>query len=83
VQCYLVNKDSNSYFAKFCSQTDFYVRVLQVAAGMKSDLRLELYAIAVGVEGETGVGTISHPLEIVTETDVLCVPIQANILFTL
>ena len=52
----------------------------QVAAGMKAELRLELYAIAVGVEGEFGVGTISHALEIVTETDILRVPVQANIL---
>ena len=54
--------------------------VHQVAAGMKAELRLELYAIAVGVEGESGVGTISHALEIVTETNILHVPIQANIL---
>ena len=47
---------------------------------MKAELRLELYAIAVGVEGESGVGTISHALEIVTETNILHVPIQANIL---
>ena len=52
----------------------------QVAAGMKAELRLELYAIAVGVEGESGVGTISHDLQIVTETDILRVPVQANIL---
>ncbi|KAL8578118.1 hypothetical protein ACOMHN_055438 [Nucella lapillus] len=52
-----------------------------VAAGMKVDLRLELYAIAVGVEGESGVGVVSHALEIVTETNVLIIPIHANILF--
>ena len=51
-----------------------------MAAGMKAELRLELYAIAVGVEGESGVGTISHDLQIVTETDILRVPVQANIL---
>ena len=53
----------------------------QIAAGMKADLNVELYAIAVGVEGETGVGSIRHDLEIVTETDVLFLPIVANILF--
>lgn len=47
---------------------------------MKADLNIELYAIAVGVEGETGVGSIRHDLEIVTETDVLFLPISANIL---
>ena len=47
---------------------------------MKADLNVELYAIAVGVEGETGVGSIRHDLEIVTETDVLFLPIVANIL---
>lgn len=52
----------------------------QVAAGMKVDLCLELYAIAVGVEGESGVGAISHDLEIITETDNLYLPIRANIL---
>lgn len=53
---------------------------LQIAAGMKTELNLEIYAIAVGVEGESGVGSISHELEIVTETDVLFLPISANIL---
>lgn len=47
---------------------------------MKVDLELTLYAIAVGVEGESGVGSITHELEIVTETDVLFLPITANIL---
>ncbi|XP_076077508.1 sperm-associated antigen 17-like isoform X7 [Mytilus galloprovincialis] len=51
-----------------------------IAAGMKTELNLEIYAIAVGVEGESGVGSISHELEIVTETDVLFLPISATIL---
>ena len=49
---------------------------------MKVDIRLEIYAIAVGVEGESGVGTVSHDLEITTETDIIRIPIKANILFT-
>jgi len=53
---------------------------LQVAAGMKAEIDVEVYAIAVGVEGETGVGSIRHELEIVTETDVIFLPITANIL---
>ena len=54
--------------------------MLQVAAGLKAELNLELYAIAVGVEGESGVGTINHELVIVTETDILKLPITADIL---
>ncbi|XP_071495561.1 sperm-associated antigen 17-like [Diadema antillarum] len=45
-----------------------------VAAGMKAKLELVLYAIAVGVEGESGRGTIDHHLEITTEMEVLYLP---------
>lgn len=51
-----------------------------IAAGMKAELEIELYAIAVGVEGDSGVGSISHDLEIVTETDILFLPISATVL---
>ncbi|XP_021376816.1 sperm-associated antigen 17-like isoform X5 [Mizuhopecten yessoensis] len=51
-----------------------------IAAGMKTDLECELYAIAVGVEGDSGVGSIRHDLEIVTETDILFLPITATVL---
>ena len=54
--------------------------LLQIAAGMKAELCVELYAIAVGVEGESGIGAIQHNLEIITETDHLFLPITANIL---
>ena len=47
---------------------------------MKAEIDVEIYAIAVGAEGESGVGSIRHELEIVTETDVLFLPITANIL---
>ena len=48
---------------------------------MKADVKLELYAIAIGVEGgKSGVGELSHDLEICTETDVLYLPIRATIL---
>jgi len=56
------------------------VVVVQVAAGMKTDLTVELYAIAAGVQGDRGVGQISHDLQITTETDQLLMPISANIL---
>ena len=55
---------------------------LQIAAGMKADLVIEIYAIAVGVEGESGIGAISHSLEIITEVEYLFLPITANILAT-
>nr|XP_006825433.1 PREDICTED: sperm-associated antigen 17-like isoform X3 [Saccoglossus kowalevskii] len=51
-----------------------------VAAGMKAVLELELYAIAVGVEGGNGQGSIGHHLEIITETDLLYLPVSATIL---
>jgi len=47
---------------------------------MKNELTVELYAIAAGVEGDRGVGQISHDLQITTETDNLLIPISANIL---
>jgi len=53
---------------------------LKVAAGMKTDLTVEMYAIAAGVEGGRGVGEISHDLQLTTETDNLLIPVSANIL---
>jgi len=47
---------------------------------MKTDLTVEMYAIAAGVEGDRGVGKISHDLQITTETDNLVIPVSANIL---
>ena len=47
---------------------------------MERKLDIELYAIAVGVEGDSGVGTIYYELEIVGETETLLLPIQAYIL---
>lgn len=51
-----------------------------IAAGMRMELNVEVYAIAVGVEGEMGVGSVRHDLEIVTQTDVLFLPISATVL---
>ncbi|XP_039272076.2 sperm-associated antigen 17-like [Styela clava] len=51
-----------------------------VAAGMDTLLHIECYAIAVGVEGDSGVGTINHQMEIITETETLCLPISAIVL---
>lgn len=47
---------------------------------MKAELKLELYAIAIGVIGETGSGFMSHDLEICTETDLIYLPIRAKVL---
>lgn len=41
---------------------------------------IEVYAIAVGVEGGSGVGSISHNVEIVTESDHLYLPVKATVL---
>jgi hypothetical protein len=51
-----------------------------VAAGMKTELNIEIFAIAAGVEGNRGVGCVSHSLEITTETDNLMLPITATVL---
>ncbi|XP_030828795.1 sperm-associated antigen 17-like isoform X3 [Strongylocentrotus purpuratus] len=51
-----------------------------VAAGMKAKLELVLYAIAVGVEGESGHGSIDHHIEITTETELMYLPVSADIL---
>lgn len=51
-----------------------------VAAGMDTLLHIECYAIAVGVEGDSGIGTINHQMEIITETETLCLPISAIVL---
>lgn len=49
---------------------------------MSTKLDVEIFAIAVGVSGETGIGSIGHHVEIVGETDIIYLPITANILFT-
>lgn len=47
---------------------------------MKAEIKLELYAIANGVAGETGTGVMTHDLEIVTEASVMYLPITATIM---
>lgn len=54
----------------------------QVAAGMNTKLNIEIFAVAVGVSGESGVGSIGHHIEIVGETDIIYLPVTASILFT-
>lgn len=52
----------------------------KVAAGMNTVLDVEIFAVAVGVVGESGLGHVGHHVEIVTETDILYLPVTANIL---
>nr|KAF6414461.1 sperm associated antigen 17 [Molossus molossus] len=48
-----------------------------VAAGLQVDLKVELFAMAVGADGATGSTHVSHNIEIVTEHDVLFLPVEA------
>lgn len=49
---------------------------------MAARLDVEIFAVAVGVEGAAGVGSVGHHIEILTETDALYLPVVASILFT-
>ena len=49
---------------------------------MNTKLDIEIFAIAVGVSGESGIGSIGHHIEIVSETDIIYLPVTASILFT-
>ena len=46
---------------------------------MSVSLSIEIFAMAVGVEGSCGIGQVSHHIEIVTETDVIYLPVIASI----
>ena len=50
---------------------------------MNTVLDVEIFAVAVGVVGDSGLGHVSHHVEIVTETDILYLPVTANILFNM
>lgn len=47
---------------------------------MQTDLKVELFAMAVGEEGAKGSTHVSHNIEIMTEHDILFLPVEANIL---
>jgi len=51
-----------------------------VAAGLTRTLSVEIFAVAVGAIGEQGSGEVCHDLQIVTESDVIHIPIVAHIL---
>ncbi|XP_043394709.1 sperm-associated antigen 17 isoform X5 [Chelonia mydas] len=51
-----------------------------VAAGLQAELEIEIYAMAIGVEGTEGSGEISHRIEILTERETLFLPVKATVL---
>lgn len=50
-----------------------------MAAGLQTVLEIEIFAMAVGVEGDEGWDKLSHQIEIHTETETLFLPVEANI----
>ena len=54
--------------------------VPQVAPGLQVELKVELYAMVLGGDSAKGSTHISHNVEIMTEHDVLFLPVEANIL---
>uniref|UniRef100_A0A8C8ZXV7 Sperm associated antigen 17 n=1 Tax=Prolemur simus TaxID=1328070 RepID=A0A8C8ZXV7_PROSS len=51
-----------------------------VAPGLHAELKVELFAMVVGEDGAKGVTHISHNIEIMTEHDVLFLPVEATVL---
>lgn len=47
---------------------------------MHAELQVEFFAMAVGEDGAKGSAHISHNIEIMTERDILFLPVEANIL---
>ncbi|XP_044305643.1 sperm-associated antigen 17 [Varanus komodoensis] len=51
-----------------------------VAAGLQTELEVEIYAMAIGVKRDEGMGRIFHKIEIYTETETLFLPVEATVL---
>ncbi|XP_003933579.2 sperm-associated antigen 17 isoform X1 [Saimiri boliviensis] len=51
-----------------------------VAAGLHTELNIELFAMAVGEDGAKGSAYISHNIEIMTEHEILFLPVEATVL---
>ncbi|XP_013371939.1 PREDICTED: sperm-associated antigen 17 isoform X3 [Chinchilla lanigera] len=51
-----------------------------VAAGLQVELKVELFAMAFGEGGVKGLAHISHNIEIMTEHDVMFLPVEATVL---
>ena len=47
---------------------------------MSRSLDVEIFAMAVGVIGECGMGTVQHDVEITSETTIMHLSVKANIL---
>lgn len=47
---------------------------------MSRQCEVEIFAIAVGVVGRNGTGYVNHDLEVISEANILQIPIRANIL---
>ncbi|NXP85594.1 SPG17 protein, partial [Passerina amoena] len=51
-----------------------------VAAGLQAELEIEILAMLIGGKDTGGLEEVSHNIEIVTETEILLLPVKANIL---
>ncbi|XP_068945377.1 sperm-associated antigen 17 [Petaurus breviceps papuanus] len=51
-----------------------------VASGLQVDLQVEIFAMAVGENASKGLGTISYSIEIITEHEILLLPVKAIVL---
>ncbi|XP_027722514.1 sperm-associated antigen 17 isoform X2 [Vombatus ursinus] len=51
-----------------------------VASGLQVDLQVEIFATAVGENASKGLGTISYNIEIITEHEILLLPVEAIVL---
>lgn len=74
------NQIIKHYLAYITIMLMYWNLFFKVAAGMNTVLDVEIFAVAVGVVGESGLGHVGHHVEIVTETDILYLPVTANIL---
>nr|XP_008113485.1 PREDICTED: sperm-associated antigen 17 isoform X2 [Anolis carolinensis] len=51
-----------------------------VAAGLHTELEIEIFAMVIGAEGDQGSGEIFHRIEICTENETLFLPVEATVL---
>ncbi|XP_074005531.1 sperm-associated antigen 17 [Numenius arquata] len=51
-----------------------------VAAGLQVELEIEIFAMVIGGEDTGGLEEISHDIEILTETEILLLPVRATVL---
>lgn len=80
LQLFKLHGASGDHVTFLEKKSSAYASPTQVAAGMKITIVVEIAAMAVGVIATNGLGKVHHDLEITTETDVLVLPISANIL---